>query len=120
MSVPCLRLTIPGLTLTRPLHGPQVWLAANGLWLLVDHAFVPRCEQSGRLAGGALVNLAKNGANKPLMYRAELKLKSTVWRGAMMGEELIDLPAAERTPASRASLSRPKNTPREIHSGAAA
>eukprot|EP00966_Prymnesium_polylepis_P050001 1157835-Prymnesium_polylepis.1 len=49
----------------------QLWLAQHGLWVIVVHAFLPHSAESGMLAGGTLVNLAKNGANKPLMYRAE-------------------------------------------------
>ena len=58
----------------------QVWLAANGLWSLVVHAFSPVSDQSGRLAASTLTNLAMNGANKPLMYRAELRLKTATWQ----------------------------------------
>lgn len=58
----------------------QVWLAANGLWPLVLHAFAPSSDLSGRLASAALINLAMNGANKPIMYCAELRLKTATWQ----------------------------------------
>ena len=52
----------------------QAWLASHGLWALVAHAFSPETEDSGRLASAILANLASNAANKPLMYKAELRL----------------------------------------------
>ena len=58
----------------------QAWLANHGLWALVAHAFAPQSEDSGRLASAILANLASNAANKPLMYKAELRLKSASWR----------------------------------------
>ena len=58
----------------------QAWLAHHGLWALVAHAFAPQSEDSGRLASAILANLASNAANKPLMYKAELRLKSASWR----------------------------------------
>ena len=84
----------------------QVWLAANGLWSLVTHAFAPQTEEEGRLASATLTNLASNSANKPLMYRAELRLKQASWQAS------VKTAGGPRGRDARGGVARPVLPPR--------
>ena len=88
----------------------QVPLARLALWTLLElwhasqaqaHEWTGTLALIGTMAGETLTNLACNGVNRTLMYRAELQLKVASWSGAPLRKASLSPRALE--PGGRGS-----------------